>query len=171
VTCITLRPGDHPRSETSRARTLAGMNKLLDTPYMRLAIGTFTLIAAIFVAAHTNGDRTIIGVLIGSGIVLWSDGWSDAVAHRPKARQDLDETRRTLYMALSVAGGSYQGSADLAGTVANALAHHSKKLSTEQAESLATRIVSASSADDQQMAEIRSLIAEITKQLGDPRSK
>jgi hypothetical protein len=57
---------------------------------------------------------------------------------------DLDETRRVLYIAYAAAHGSYEHRADAAGTAAHALAHHSMRLTPEQARGLAVALTNQS---------------------------
>jgi hypothetical protein len=72
-------------------------------------------------------------------------------------------------MALSVSGSTYVGSADLAGSIANSLAHHSKRLTTKEAEALATAIATGGVVSDTTVTDrIREQIQSITAELGDP---
>lgn len=56
-------------------------------------------------------------------------------------RHDRDETRRLLYMALVAAQAGKQISLDLAGTIVNAVVHHSQICSETDAVTLMTALV------------------------------
>lgn len=88
-------------------------------------------------------------------------------AREAQRRQDLDETRRAIYMALASITGSNGGSIEAAGTVANALAHHYGKFTVDQAAELAAAICYApSKIETSEM--LKNVVREITMELGQP---
>lgn len=136
-----------------------------------LAVGFASLVAGMIVLG-ADGDGSVGGVLVGAGLVATVDGMRAVRAGREKRRHDLDETRRLLYMALSVSHlGNYMGSPDAAGSVANALAHHSKRLTMEEAEKLAVQIATGKVVDDTTVTDrMRAEIRSITDELKDERT-
>lgn len=79
-------------------------------------------------------------------------------------KQDLDETRRLLYMALLRPRSERWY--DLAGTLVNALAHHSKLATAEEAMGHVAKLCGPGEAAESE-AWARALVDRITAELGD----
>ena len=133
--------------------------------------------AAWLVRDDSNPDAA---VLVGAGLAIGVEGYRFLVDEMRRERereetsahwhrQGLDETRRLLYMSLSVSGSTYVGSVDLAVSIANSLAHHSKRLTTTEAERLPTAVVTGGVVSDMTVTDrIREQVQLITAELGDP---
>ena len=144
---------------------------------MPLLIGIALLLLGIHYLDET-GSRTVGAVLLGAGIAVAVEGYRSVLdearrirerkdAAEARRRQDLDETRRLLYMAISLQEGNYIGSPEIAGTVANALAHHSRKLSRKDAEALARGIATGQTPNLAYVDLAQKIIDGITVELGD----
>jgi hypothetical protein len=112
-------------------------------------------------------------VFIGGGVVRALDGIDRDHQNRQAARaaqeRDWSETRRLLYASLVAMSVGETGNAEIAGTVANALAHHSKTLSMRAAEEFAisTMYGSVNPLVDADMDLVRAEIRRLTDLLGD----
>jgi hypothetical protein len=84
---------------------------------------------------------------------------------RERSREDLDETRRLLYMLLAAKQGVV--SVDLAGTLANALAHHSKLVTIDEATKLSGWLTSGAPMPPEIEDLIYRLLGQIIAKLGD----
>jgi hypothetical protein len=148
------------------------------TRYLPLGVGLIVLVIGTVWLVSDNSNPAA-GVLVGAGLAIGVEGYryllDEARQDRERSeiaddanRKGLDETRRLLYMALSVSGSTYLGSAELGGSIANSLAHHSKRLTTEEAERLATQIATGGVVSDETVTNrIREQIQSITSELGD----
>ncbi len=134
-----------------------------------LIIGFAALVGGTIVLA-ADGNASVGGVLVGAGLVACIDGLREWRDDRAKVERDLDETRRLLYAALAATDGQHAASPELAGTVVNALAHHSKLMSQVEARDYAAHIAAGDAATPHGLTDLtRNLIAVISQKLGDAR--
>lgn len=83
-------------------------------------------------------------------------------------RHDRDETRRVLYMALIAARAGKQISLDLAGTIVNAIVHHSQICTEESAIVLMVALVADLEVGAEGIPEkIKTMIDTLTAELAD----
>lgn len=142
-----------------------------------LVLGILAIVAGTAVVTFVSKRDALGGVLIGGGLAVAVDGYRrerDADDQRERRRlESLDERRRLLYMALAMSQTPPEGSsrAELAGTIANALAHHAepdKRISELVAENWAIALT-INRGEPTIHEAIRAEIAKITSELGDGR--
>jgi hypothetical protein len=146
--------------------------------YVPLAVGVVVLVIGTTWLVFDDASPAA-GVFVGAGLAIGVEGYRYVMDETRREReriataqhyerQDLEETRRLLYMALAVSDSTYVGSAELAGSIANSLAHHSKRLTEQDAERLARAIATAAVVSDTKVTDqIRAEIEAITAKLGD----
>lgn len=109
--------------------------------------------------------------LLGAALVRWLDVWNEQASKREMSiaeqRKALDETRRVAYMAL-LAGTS--GRHELVGTLVNALVHHAKVTSYEEAAANVPTVVNGADESSEPGTWLRHKIHLMTERLERLRS-
>lgn len=131
----------------------------------------FSLLVGVVLIVFTDKAGDAIGIAaVGGAIALAVEAMIAVRTERERQKTavatDLSNTRMLIYIALaSMLGESGASRASAAGTLAHALAYHSKLLTPEQAEDLAERIVIEQTASGKTGDELRALAETITERL------
>ncbi len=136
-------------------------------PFALVAVGC--LIAAARLHVLSKEAVGSIGFLFaGAAVTRWIDIAAerkrDAAEANARRHNDLDETRRLLYMALIVGTTGESRGAELIGTIVNALAHHQSQVSSDEATKHIAAVVRGNAGNKSEQW-IRDQIKRITTEL------
>jgi hypothetical protein len=104
-----------------------------------------------------------LGAAITRGVDLAKERRAEAAQAASARREDLDETRRVIYIAL--AGGTTRDPG-LVATLVNALAHHGSRVDPEVAATHVANVVNASDPGGESGRWLRRQIDQINNELG-----
>lgn len=113
--------------------------------------------------AITGAGFALLGAAITRSVDLAKERSAEAAQAHATRRQDLDETRRVIYIAL--AGGTTRAP-DLVATLVNALAYHGSRVDPEVAATHVANVVNATDPGGESERWLRGQIDRITAELG-----
>ena len=112
--------------------------------------------------AITGAGFALLGAAITRSVDLAKERTAEATQATSTRREDLDETRRVIYIALA---GRTTRNPDLVATLVNALAYHGSRVDPKVAATHAANVVNATDPDGESERWLRRQIDRINNEL------